>query len=186
MARMSGRIELICGPMFAGKTTELLARLAAGRAAGLRVVAVQPVGDTRSGRGWLRSHTGDSFAAQAIAVVPDLPGVTNGAEVVGVDEAHFFGADLADGCRALAAQGVRVIAAGVDFDHRGRLFPAIAALQQCADERTTLTARCARCGAEAVYTQRLAASDAPIVVGGAEAYEPRCPACFDPPSTDGC
>jgi len=182
MARQTGRIELICGPMFAGKTTALLQRLADARSAGRVVVAIQPAGDTRSGAGRLRTHGGDVVEAIAIAAAPELATAAARAAVVGIDEAHFFAADLAEACRARAACGVRVIVAGVDLDHRGRMFPAIAAIAECADDVTKLTAPCARCGAPAAYTQRLVASDAPIVVGGAEAYEPRCAACFEPPA----
>jgi thymidine kinase len=180
MARELGRIELICGPMFAGKTCELIERLGASRAAGERVAAVQPAGDTRSGRGQLRTHAGEVWPAAAIGAAQDLAAAVGDSSVVGVDEAHFFAEDLADACRSLVSRGVRVIVAGVDFDHRGRLFPAMAALLAIADDRTELTSVCGRCGAVARYTQRLVKSDAAIVVGGAESYEPRCERCFEP------
>lgn len=176
-----GRIELIYGPMFAGKTTELLRRLTEAQAAGRRVVAIQPAGDTRSGRGWLRTHADQAGPATPLEDADALQAAAGDAEVVGIDEAHFFDARLAEACGALAERGVRIIAAGVDWDHRGRLFPAIAALQAEADERVLLTAKCARCGGVATHTQRLVAGDAAIVVGGAEAYEPRCRTCFAPP-----
>jgi len=178
MAQTMGRVELICGPMFAGKTTELLHRLTLARDAGWHVVAIHPVGDTRSGAGCLRSHEGSIWPARPIGATAELAAAAAGADVIGIDEAHFFAPDLADVCRLLADAGVCVMAAGVDLDHRGRLFPAIAALQSVASSVTRLSAICARCGAVATYTQRLVAGDAPIVVGGAEAYEPRCLACF--------
>lgn len=170
--------------MFAGKTTELLSRLAAARAAGRRVVAVQPAGDTRSGSGRLMAHTGQTWEATPLAGAGELAEAAGKAEVVGIDEVHFFGADLADACRELAGRGVRVIAAGVDLDHRGNVFPAVGALRLVAREVMQLVATCARCGAAATHTQRLVDSDAPIVVGGVEAYEPRCAACFQPPAVN--
>lgn len=170
--------------MFAGKTTDLLGRLAAARSAGRRVVAIQPAGDTRSGPGRLLAHSGETWEATPLADAGALAEAAGQAEVVGIDEAHFFGADLAGACRELAGRGVRVIAAGVDLDHRGNVFPAVGALRRVARDVVQLVATCARCGAAATHTQRLVDRDAPIVVGGAEAYEPRCAACFQPPAVN--
>lgn len=103
-----------------------------------------------------------------------------GAQVVGIDEVHFWDAEIVPVCAALKNLGVRVIAAGVDLDHRGQPFAAAAGLERIADEVVRLTSTCAQCGAAAAYTQRLIESSEPIVVGGVGDYEPRCEKCFEP------
>jgi thymidine kinase len=104
-----------------------------------------------------------------------------GCDVVGLDEVHFHGTALVEVCRELVARGLRLIAAGVDIDHRGRPFPVFPPLQAMADELVHRTARCVRCGGEAEFSQRMINDDSPIVVGGADLYEPRCRFCFRRP-----
>jgi thymidine kinase len=176
-----GHLELIRGPMFAGKTTALLERLARADATGCSVVALKPQRDTRSGSATLRSHTGATWPAIAVGTAGEIHPAAGVAEMVVIDEAHFFDHDLADACAKLIGAGLSVVAAGVDWDHRGVLFDSMARLIEIADTVTRLTTGCARCGAPAEFTQRLVADNARIVVGGAEAYEPRCAACFKSP-----
>ena len=178
-----GRIELICGPMFAGKTTALLRCLTAAREAGCVARVFKPARDTRYDAGRVVTHDGDSIEAVALGSAVSLRNVVGGASVsrmvVGIDEVHFFDRAFSAQCAELAARGVRVVAAGVDLDHRGVLFEVMAELIARADEVTRLTAKCSRCGAPATHTERLIASEARIVVGGASEYEPRCAACFE-------
>ncbi len=175
-----GRLEVICGPMFSGKTSELIRRLQAAAEAGDRVIAIKPRADIRCGPAQIATHTGRSFAAVAAAAASGLHGAAGQALVIGVEEAHFYGPDAAGPLRALVAAGKRVIVVGVEIDHRGRPFEPFATLLPEAHEVTRLTAICARCGAAAIHSQRLVAASGRIVVGGAEAYEPRCEACFEP------
>ena len=181
MAAPSGRLELIYGCMFSGKTTELIRRLGAARQTGAEVVAIKPRRDTRYARDRIVTHVGDSFDATVIDQPEEVVSAAGGREVVGIDEAHFFDSRLADACRQLVELGRRVIVAMVDLDHRGRPFPAFPPLLALADEATRRTARCARCGQVAEFSQRLIDSDEPIVVGASESYEARCPSCFRPP-----
>ena len=166
--------------MFAGKTTELIRRLENACAVGVRGVAVKPAADVRSGAGRMVAHTGQRFDAVDVTDAASVVTAAADADVLGLDELHFFDTDIADACRQLADRGTRVIAAGVDYDERGELFAATARLLDIADDVTRLTARCTVCGGVARYTQRMVADDARIVVGGAEAYEPRCAKCFLP------
>ncbi len=176
----SGRIELICGPMFAGKTTILLKRLAAAQNRGLEVVGIKPAAENRYSDDEIVTHTGEAISATTITTGDSLVQAAGQAEVVGIDEAHFFDVALADGCRILAKRGVRVIVAGVDLDHHGKPFEVMVRLQQMAVGVMPLTARCAICNKPARYTQRLIAKDDRIIVGGAGEYEPRCGNCFNP------
>lgn len=175
-----GRMELVCGPMFAGKTTMLIKRLRAAREAGEAVVVVKPARDTRYGVERIVTHDGAALDARPIRTTAELIPAVAAATVVGVDEAHFFDASLAEECQLLSRRGVRVIVAGVDLDHRGCWFDVMAALRRIADEVTCVEAVCARCGTPARFTQRLVAGDDRIIVGGAGDYEPRCERCFQP------
>lgn len=171
--------------MFAGKSTELIRRLRDARSAGSTTLTFKPDFDTRSGAAMLRTHTGDSWPSTSLATSGDVLRHIEAAAgssplAVGIDEAHFFGASLVGVVRTAVARGARVVVAGVERDHRGAPFEPFPALLCEADEVLKLVARCAVCGGEAVHSQRLAASDAPVYVGGAEAYEARCRACFTP------
>lgn len=176
----AGRIELICGPMFSGKTTTLLDRLQKADATGRRVLAVKPARDDRYGANRIVSHTGRSCTANPINRPRQILMAAAGAQVLGIDEVHFWDIEILPVCEALKTAGMCIIAAGVDLDHRGQPFAATAGLERIADDVQRLTANCARCGAVATYTQRLIASNDPIVVGGVGDYEPRCEACFEP------
>lgn len=174
-----GRLLLIRGPMFAGKTTALIDRLGAARNTGATAVAVKPALDTRYDATRIVTHENRAVDAVTVSDAAGLESAATGAEVVGIDEAHFFEAPFATACRALADRGACVIVAGVDLDHVGKPFPVMARLAELADEVITLAARCARCGGVARFTQRLIDSDARIAVGGVGDYEPRCDACFE-------
>jgi thymidine kinase len=100
--------------------------------------------------------------------------------VVGIDEAHFFGAALIAPVMALVNSGVRVIVCGVERDHKGRPFDPFPTLLCEADHVLKMSGPCAVCGRPAIHSQRMTSSDAPIVVGGAEMYQARCRACFKP------
>ena len=180
MSDLAGRIELICGPMFSGKTTAMIARLAAARDEGFDVVAIKPGQDRRYSEDQIVTHDGQKLSAVKVVAVPEIRGVAVGVRVVGIDEVHFFDESLVEICRELADSGLRIMAAGVELDHRGRRFEVVARLAEIAHEVIRLTARCARCGAAARQSQRLVSNDARIVVGGVGMYEPRCDRCFEP------
>lgn len=175
-----GRLEVICGSMFAGKTTELIRRAIAARDAGLRVIVIKPSTDTRSSAAFVRTHGGEELPAQSAESVSHAETLARDCQVAAIDEAHFFGAPLAGACLRLVERGVRVIAAGLERDHRGEPFEPFPALLLEADEVLKLSAPCARCGAPAIHSQRMFASSERIAVGGAGQYEPRCRACFEP------
>lgn len=165
--------------MFAGKSTRLLARRDELVAAGVAVQAFKPAKDVRyDGARHIVTHDGRRLEAQPIAAAREI--LAARAPAVIVDEIHFFGDALIAPCMELVGAGRIVIVAGVDRDHRGRPFAPFPALLCEADRVDKLHARCARCGGIACHSQRLVESDEAIVVGGAEAYEPRCRSCFRP------
>jgi thymidine kinase len=184
-----GRIEVVAGPMFAGKSEELVRRVRRARLAGRAVVVVSHALDTRSGAGRVASHSGLEMASLTAASAADVPGlVPPGTELVAVDEAQFFGPGLVDVALALADAGVVVVVAGLSVTFDGRPFEPLPALMAVAERVDKLTAVCAVCGRDAAYHVRVqavgplagtdAAADAaaPVAahVGGAESYQARC------------
>ena len=171
--------ELIVGPMFSGKTDELIRRLAAADDAGLRAAAAKPSVDD-SDLGWIVSLSGARRRAASLPNAADLVELAHGCDVLGIDEIEFFEPRIVDVVRSLATE-LRVIAAGLDLDFRAEPFGPMPALAKLAEEVTALTARCAVCGRVATLSQRLvdgrpARRDSPTIqIGGGELYEPRCP-----------
>src|SRR5216683_3211485 len=157
-----GWIEVICGPMFSGKSEELIRRLRRATIARKCVQVFKPAIDTRYSHDEIVSH-GDWRT-----------------EVVGIDEANFMGPDLIEIAGTLADSGKQVIVAGLDTDYMGRPFPPIPELLALAESITKTLAICVRCGNPAKHTQRLVESDALIVVGASGMYEARCRRCFEP------
>lgn len=182
--RMGG-IEVVCGPMFCGKSEELIRRLRRATIARYAVVCVKPSVDDRHGVEDVISHAGSRIRARAIADPRELLELRGEADVVGIDEAQFFDTRLVEVCEALAASGLSVICAGLDRDYRGLPFGPMPELLCIADRVTKLQAVCVQCGGDATLSQRLVDGapapfdDATVVVGGAERYEARCRGCFE-------
>ena len=176
-----GWIEVVVGPMFSGKSEELIRRLRRAEIARQRVQIFKPVIDQRYAANGIISHSGLEIASDNVGTAAEiLEKVQARTEVVGIDEAQFLGDELINVCTKLADSGKRVIVAGLDTDYRGRPFEPIPHLLAVAEEITKLLAICVRCGNPAVNTQRLVASEDLIVVGAAGMYEARCRRCFEP------
>lgn len=166
--------------MFAGKTSELIRRLSVAAAAGRSVIAFKPETDTRYGTDEIVTHDGKKLQAHSARHGSEIGDEAKDAEVVAVDEAHFFGQALVEPVLALITAGRRVIVAGVERNHRGEPFDPFPRLLCEADEVTKLSGPCAVCGRPAVHSQRMVPGDGHIVVGGSELYQARCRACFSP------
>ena len=177
----SGRLEVICGPMFAGKTTMLMERIAAARDQGRSVRVFRPSRDTRSNPASIQTHGGLSMAATEIDAASEVLEARHAAPLVAIDEAHFFAVALLEPCLELRRRGAEVLVAGVDLDHRGHMFEPFASLVPNADKVHRLQGICARCGKPSTHTQRLVEEEGRILVGGDDLYEARCAACFRPP-----
>ena len=185
-----GRIEVICGSMFSGKTEELIRRLRRAEIAKQKVQVFKPAIDNRYHAEKVTSHNGAHFEAipvnseEAILQVMD-----EDTTVVAIDEVQFFSPAVIDICEILAKQGKRVICAGLDMDFRGEPFGPMPAILSRAETVDKLHAICVVCGEEASRTQRLidghpAAYDDPVVLVGAdEVYEARCRECHQVLST---
>ena len=176
-----GWIEVVVGPMFSGKSEELIRRLRRAEIARQRVRIFKPAIDQRYSSNGIVSHSGLELNSDLVNDAEEvLRKVERDTQVVGIDEAQFLGEGLVDVCTQLADLGMRVIVAGLDTDFMGRPFNPIPRLLAVAEEITKLLAICVRCGNPAVHTQRLVASEELIVVGAGGIYEARCRRCFDP------
>jgi len=176
-----GWIEVIVGPMFSGKSEELIRRLRRAEIGKQRVQIFKPVIDQRYTKNGIVSHSGLEIPSELVATGSDiLAQVAPRTEVVGVDEAQFLGESVVDACVKLADLGKRVIVSGLDTDFMGRPFEPMPRMLAVAEEITKLLAICMQCGNPAVHTQRLVASEELIVVGASGMYEARCRRCFEP------
>ena len=187
-----GRVEVVCGPMFAGKTEELLRRVRRALIAGRHVAVFGHALDTRQGADRLASHVGLSAPALAVASAEDIePAVPDGTDIVAIDEAQFFGPGLVPVVGRLADRGLVVIVAGLDVTFDGRPFEPLPSLMALAEQVDKLTAICSLCGEEAVFHVRVGASPAgaddlvQANVGGTETYQARCRRHFDAPAAQG-
>jgi thymidine kinase len=176
-----GWIEAICGPMFSGKSEELMRRLRRAMIARKRVQVFKPAIDQRYSSDEIVSHNDLRMKSQVIQRASEiLPLLDPRTEVVGIDETNFFGPDLVDVATQLADGGKQVLVAGLDTDYMGRPFPPMPELLSLAESITKTLAICMRCGNPAKHTQRLVESNDLIVVGAGGMYEARCRRCFEP------
>jgi thymidine kinase len=176
-----GWLEVICGPMFSGKSEELIRRVTRARIARIPVQTFKPVIDTRYADEQVVSHS--ELRVEAIPVADSeilLKAVEESTTVVGVDEAQFFDDGLTEVCEALASAGKQVIVAGLDLDYMRRPFEPIPTLCGRAEYVQKMLAVCHRCGGPALFTQRIVQSDDLVVLGAQGAYEARCRSCYHP------
>ena len=185
-----GRVEVVCGPMFAGKTEELLRRVRRAVIAGRRVIVFSHALDTRHGADRLASHAGTDFPSLAASNPADIEAaVPNGTDVVAIDEAQFFGPSIVPVIGRLADRGIVVIVAGLDVTFDGRPFEPLPSLMALAERVDKLTAICTVCGEEAVFHVKLAATAAgpddlvEANVGGTDLYQARCRRHFTMPAS---
>jgi thymidine kinase len=180
----SGWLEVITGPMYCGKSEELIRRLRRVKIARQKVKVFKPVLDNRYSKKDVVSHSGNSIEAVPVDHPEEiLERIDNTVDVVGIDEAQFFHEDLVEICEDLADRGIRVILAGLDRDFRNEPFGPMPELMARAEYVDKLHAICIQCGEPASRTQRLidgepaAADDPVILVGASEVYEARCRSC---------
>lgn len=176
-----GWIEVVCGPMFSGKSEELIRRLRRARIARKRVQVFKPTLDDRYAADEIVSHGDQRMKSEVVADAKDILNKLDWrTQVLGIDESNFFGPELVEIASHLADTGKQVIIAGLDTDYLGRPFPPMPDLLCLAESITKTLAICMRCGNPAKHTQRLVESHDLIVVGAAGMYEARCRRCFEP------
>ncbi|MDD7318997.1 MAG: thymidine kinase [Prevotella sp.] len=176
--RRHGRIEVICGSMFSGKTEELIRRLKRAKFAKQQVEIFKPAIDTRYSDADVVSHDRNSIQCTPIDSSSSILLMAGDNEVIGIDEAQFLDDGLVGVCNELANRGVRVIIAGLDMDFKGNPFGPIPALCSVADDVQKVHAICVKCGSQAYVSHRLVESDKRVLLGETHEYEPLCRECY--------
>ena len=173
-----GRIEVICGSMFSGKTEELIRRLRRAKFARQKVEIFKPALDIRYSEEDVVSHDQNHILSTPLDSSASILLLSSDIDVVGIDEAQFFDIGLVDVCNELANRGVRVIIAGLDMDFKGIPFGPMPALCAIADDVTKVHAICVKCGNLAYVSHRLVDNDRRVLLGETQEYEPLCRECY--------
>ena len=177
-AHRPGRIEVVCGSMFSGKTEELIRRLRRAQFARQKVEIYKPAIDVRYSEEDVVSHDQHHILSTPIDSSASILLLSSDIDVVGIDEAQFFDMGLVDVCNELANRGVRVIVAGLDMDFKGIPFGPMPALCAIADDVTKVHAICVRCGNLAYVSHRKVAAEQRVLLGETTEYEPLCRECY--------
>lgn len=177
-AHRPGRIEVVCGSMFSGKTEELIRRLKRAEFAKQRVEIFKPAIDTRYSEIEVVSHDRHAIPSTPVDSSSSILLLSSDIDVVGIDEAQFFDDGLVAVCNDLANRGVRVIVAGLDMDYKGVPFGPMPALCAIADEVTKVHAICVKCGSVAYVSHRLVQGGKRVMLGEESEYEPLCRECY--------
>ncbi len=182
---IKGKLEVICGSMFSGKSEELIRRLRRAELAQLKVCVFKHKVDNRISIDYITSHGGERYKAIAIDNPSDMElFVSDDVRVIAIDEIHFFGEEIVPVILTMLDLGKRVIAAGLDLDFRGIPFGCMPTLLAIANSVTKLNAVCMICGNEAIFSQRLingrtAKFDDPLIlIGSQDCYQARCRDCY--------
>ena len=173
-----GRVEVICGSMFSGKTEELIRRVKRAKFARQKVEIFKPAIDTRYSEEDVVSHEGFHLTSTPVESSASILLMGSDADVLGIDEAQFFDDGIVSVCNELAERGIRVIVAGLDLDFQGKPFGPMPSLCAIADDVTKVHAICVKCGALAYVSHRIVAGDRQVMLGETHEYEPLCRECY--------
>lgn len=173
-----GRVEVICGSMFSGKTEELIRRMKRVKFARQSVEIFKPSVDTRYSDDDVVSHEGNSIPSTPVETSASILLLGSDTEVIGIDEAQFFDDNIVEVCNELANRGTRVIVAGLDLDFKGIPFGPMPALCAIADEVTKVHAICVKCGTLAYVSHRTVHNEKRVLLGEKLEYEPLCRECY--------
>ncbi|WP_337482058.1 thymidine kinase [Prevotellamassilia timonensis] len=179
LTQQQGRIEVICGSMFSGKTEELIRRLKRARIARQRVEIYKPAIDTRYSDNDVVSHDANSIPSTPVESARSILLMASDAQVVGIDEAQFFDDAIVEVCNELANSGKRVIVAGLDMDFKGIPFGPMPQLMAIAEDVTKVHAICVKCGNLAHVSHRIVKAEQRVLLGEQHEYEPLCRQCYN-------
>ena len=177
-AHRPGRIEVVCGSMFSGKTEELIRRMRRAQFARQKVEIFKPAIDVRYSEEDVVSHDQKHIQSTPIDSSASILLLASDIDVVGIDEAQFFDMGIVEVCNELANRGVRVIVAGLDMDYKGVPFGPMPLLCAIADDVTKVHAICVRCGSLAYVSHRKVQSEQRVLLGETAEYEPLCRECY--------
>ena len=174
----SGWIEVICGPMFSGKTEELIRRLVRAQIAKQIVAIFKPRTDNRFEEDYIVSHNKRKIKSVQVKHTDTILDYRDKADVFGIDEAQFFDASIVQICKSLANFGKRVVVAGLEKDYLANSFGSMPELLVDAEYITKVNAICMSCGDPANYSHRISLEKKQVVVGETDKYEALCRRCY--------
>ena len=167
-----GRIEVICGSMFSGKTEELIRRIKKVELADEKYIIFRPKIDSRNPENKIISHAKNEISASIISSPKEILDLSVNYSVIGIDEAQFFDQSIVDVCNVLANKGHRLIVAGLDMDYEGNPFGPMPNLMACAEDVMKVHAVCVETGNPAGYSYRKDSSDDLVLIGEKKEYKP--------------
>lgn len=173
-----GSIEVVCGSMFSGKTEELIRRLKRAKIAKQKVEIFKPTVDVRYSDTEVVSHDSNSTLSTPVENSASIILLSEGVDVIGIDEAQFFDDGIVDVCNILANNGIRVIVAGLDMDFKGVPFGPMPQLLAIADDVFKVHAICVHCGNLAHISHRLVSNEKQVMLGEKSEYQPLCRKCY--------
>ena len=173
-----GKIEVICGCMFSGKTEELIRRIRRAQIAKLSVIVFKPFIDSRYSTNEIVSHNNMKIESISLKSSMQIKNYSLDFDVIGIDEAQFFDKNILKVCQQLALNGKRVLIAGLDKDYRGLPFGSMPQLMCEADYLDKLRAICVKCSRSASFTKRISKEVDQVVIGELDKYEACCRRCF--------
>ena len=178
--KTGGWIELICGPMFSGKTEELIRRLIRAQIAKQKVSIFKPTTDDRYSEDYIVSHNKRKIKSINVVEPTEILQHKEISDVFGIDEAQFFPNSIIEVTNELAQSGKRIVIAGLEKDYKGNPFGPMSNLMVSAEYVTKVLAICVKCGEPANFSQRISKEQNQVVVGETDKYEARCRNCFKP------
>ena len=167
-----GRIEVICGSMFSGKTEELIRRIKKVELADEKYIIFRPKIDSRNPENKIISHAKNEISASIVSSTKEILDLSVNYPVIGIDEAQFFDQSIVDVCNLLANKGHRLIIAGLDMDFEGNPFGPMPNLMACAEDVMKVHAVCMETGNPAGYSYRKDNSDDLVLIGEKKEYKP--------------
>ena len=167
-----GRIEVICGSMFSGKTEELIRRIKKVELADEKYIIFRPKIDSRNPENKIISHAKNEISASIVSSPKEILDLSVNYSVIGIDEAQFFDQSIVDVCNVLANKGHRLIIAGLDMDYEGNPFGPMPNLMACAEDVMKVHAVCVETGNPAGYSYRKDSSDDLVLIGEKKEYKP--------------
>ncbi len=173
-----GWIEVICGPMFSGKTEELIRRLIRAQIAKQRVAIFKPSSDNRYEEDYIVSHNQRKIKSIQVKNTDTIFNFCDKADVFGIDEAQFFDHSIVEVCCNLANEGKRVVVAGLEKDYLAKSFGPMPELLVNAEYITKVNAICMTCGDPANFSHRISLEKKQVVVGETDKYEALCRRCY--------
>jgi thymidine kinase len=176
--KYSGWIEVICGPMFSGKTEELIRRLVRAQIAKQKVAIFKPFTDNRYDHQYIVSHNQNKIKSIQVKDANEILSFIKKADVFGIDEAQFFDKTVVTTCKKLADVGKRVVIAGLEKDYKAKSFGSMSELLVDAEYITKVNAICMKCGDPANFSHRISSEKKQIVVGETDKYEALCRRCY--------